>query len=119
MEKEAAGLDWEQTLFTIILHAGNARTVARDAADKAYSQEWDEAERLLKEADDEQLKAHQIQAKIIQMEARGDKVPFSILLVHALDLLILAWIEIDNVKDLVKLHKRLAVLERSIEDDKD
>lgn len=114
MEKEAEGLDWEQTLFTIILHAGNARCAAREAAERAAAGEWDEAERLLKEADDEQVKAHQMQAKVLHMEARGEQVPFSILLVHALDLVILAWIDIDNVKELLRLQQRIAALESEV-----
>lgn len=114
MEKEAEGLDWEQTLFTIILHAGNARSTAKEAAERASAHEWEGAERLLKEADDEQVKAHQMQAKVLHMEARGEQVPFSILLVHALDLVILAWIEIDNVKELLKLHRRIATLESEV-----
>ncbi len=119
MEKEAEGLDWEQTLFTTILHAGNARSAAREAVERAVAGEWEEAERLLKEADDEQVKAHQMEAKILHTEARGEQVPFSILLVHALDLVILAGIEIDNAKELLKLHRRVAALESEVRSDPD
>jgi cellobiose-specific phosphotransferase system component IIA len=38
-------------------------------------------------------------------------VPFSILLVHSLDLLLLVWAEIDYAEQFVKLHRRIAELE--------
>ncbi len=104
-------LDWEQTLFTLILHAGNARSKAKEAAEHAASGEWAEAGACLVEADAEQAKAHEVNANIIRMEAGGRSVPFSVLLVHAMDLLLLAWSEIDHTEQLVALYKRVEALE--------
>src|SRR3989338_8638251 len=83
--KEAAlttELDWEQTLFTFILHAGNARSKAKEAAEYAETGAWDEAAACMVEAEAEQLKAHEGNADIIRMEAGGQAVPFSLLLMH-------------------------------------
>lgn len=103
--------EWEQTLFTLILHAGNARSQAVEAAEKAAEGDWEAAEALLQEADDEQLLAHEVQAKLIRGEAAGQELPFSALFVHALDLLVLAWAEIDHTRQLVGLYRRVAALE--------
>lgn len=107
---ETNELDWEQTLFTVILHAGNARSFAKEAAELAAGGDFEEAEAKLAEANDEQVKAHEIEAKIIRLEAQGQQVPFSILLVHALDLLLLAWAEIDNTEQFIELYRRIDAL---------
>ena len=58
------GLNWEQTLFNIILHAGNARSKALAAAEEAESGNYAEAEALLADAETEQAEAHKVHAKI-------------------------------------------------------
>lgn len=103
-------LDWEQTLFTVILHAGNARSFAKEAAELAAEGDFKEAEAKLAEANEEQVKAHEVQAQIIRMEAQGQQVPFSILLIHAMDLLLLAWAEIDNTEQFIELYRRIDAL---------
>ncbi len=107
-------LDWEQTLFTFILHAGNARSKAKEAAELAGEGDWDGAQACLAEADAEQLKAHEVNAKIIRQEAGGEAVPFSVLLMHAMDLLALAWSEVDYTQQYVAMCKRVKALEDEV-----
>jgi PTS system cellobiose-specific IIA component len=105
----------EQQIFAIILHAGNARTKAIEAAEKSAEGDWEAAEMLLQEADDEQLEAHRVLTPILQEEAGGLKdVPFSALFVHAMDLLILAWAEIDHTRQLSALYQRLEAVESEV-----
>jgi PTS system cellobiose-specific IIA component len=106
--------NWEQTLFQIILHAGNARTKALEAAEKAEEGSYEEAEALLAEAETEQAEAHKVHAKVIQMEAGGEQVPFSVLLIHSMDLLLLSWAEIDHTRQMSGLFKRISALEREV-----
>jgi len=108
------GLDWEQTLFTLILHAGNARSKAKEAAEFADAGEWEEAQAALEEANGEQYKAHQINADIIRMEASDQPVPFSVLLVHSMDLLLLAWSELDYTEQYIKMCQRVKALEMEV-----
>jgi PTS system cellobiose-specific IIA component len=108
---ECIGTDWEQTLCTLILHGGDARCAAKEAADYAAEHQWQEADEAMKRANEAQLAAHKIQAEILHREARGEAAPFSILLVHSLDLLLLAWAEIDYAEQFIKLHRRIAELE--------
>lgn len=107
-------LDWEQTLFTFILHGGNARSKAKEAAELAGDGDWEGAQACLAEADAEQLKAHEFNARIIRQEAGGDGVPFSVLLVHAMDLLALAWSEVDYTQQYVAMCKRVKALEDEV-----
>ena len=105
-------LNWEQTLFTIILHAGNARSKALEAAENAQERNFEAAEAALAEAETEQTEAHKVHARIIQMEAGGEQVPFSVLLIHSMDLLLLSWAEIDHTRQMISLCKRISDLER-------
>jgi len=104
-------LNWEQTLFNIILHAGNARSKALAAAEEAEAGNFQDAENALAEAEIEQAEAHKVHARIIQMEAGGEQVPFSVLLIHSMDLLLLSWSEIDHTRQLLGLFKRVSNLE--------
>lgn len=103
--------DWEKTLFNIILHAGNARSKALGAAESAEAGDYAGAEAALVEAEAEQTEAHKVHGMIIQMEAGGEQVPFSVLLIHSMDLLLLSWAEIDHTRQLLGLYKRVSVLE--------
>jgi PTS system cellobiose-specific IIA component len=68
----------------------------------------------LAEAEVEQAEAHKIHAKVIQMEAGGEQVPFSVLLIHSMDLLLLSWAEIDHTRQMTSLFKRISVLESEV-----
>ena len=61
----------------VILHAGNARNLCRDAAVKEQ----------LDEADKEIVLAHKAQTDLLHSEARGQKVEMTVLLSHAQDTL--------------------------------
>lgn len=102
---------WEQTLFQLILHGGNARSKAKEAAERAEAGEWEEAQACLDEANAEQLEAHKVNAQIVRREASGESIPFSVLLMHAMDLLLLAWSEIDFTERYILLQRRLRALE--------
>jgi PTS system cellobiose-specific IIA component len=106
--------DWEQTLFQLILHAGSARSFAKESAEYAEEGQWEEAENRLQQANDEQTLAHKINTSIITKAARGENIEFSVLLVHALDLLMLAWSEIDYTEQYIRLNKRILALETEV-----
>ncbi len=107
---------WEQTLFQLILHGGSARSCAKEATDYAEQGLWDEAEAALQQANEEQTRAHKINTSIITKAARGENIEFSVLLVHALDLLMLAWAEIDNTEQYIRMARRISALETEIKE---
>lgn len=106
--------NWERTLFQLILHAGEARSRAKEAAEAAREGDWDGAQTLLEGAQAEQLEAHKVNADIIRQEAKGQAPAFSVLLVHAMDLLLLAWSELDYTEQYVDTCKRLHALESEV-----
>ncbi len=105
---------WEQTLFQLILHAGNARCKAKEAAEYAGNADWAQAQACMEEANAEQLEAHKVNADIIRREAKGEPVGFSVLLVHAMDLLLLAWSELDYTEQYIGMCKRVRALEDEV-----
>lgn len=107
--------EFEQTMFQLILHAGSARSYAKEAAEYAEEAEWKEAEEALEKANEEQTQAHKINTSLITRAARGEDIDFSVLLVHALDLLMLAWSEIDYTEQHIRMAKRIRALETEVE----
>src|SRR3972149_3766746 len=61
-----------------------------------------------------QLAAPKVNADIIRQEAKGQAPPFSVLLVHAMDLLLLAWSELDYTEQYIDTCKRLHTLESEV-----
>ena len=107
--------EMEQVLFQLILHAGSARSFAKEAGQYAEEGDWEAAEKALEEANEEQNKAHKVNTTIITKAARGEDLEISVLLVHALDLLMLAWSEIDYTKQYLHVLKRMNALEAEVE----
>lgn len=97
----------EEIIFGIISSAGMAKGLIYEAMEEASKDNFDKADELLKEADSEILKAHNIQTEIIQAEARGDNYPVSVLFVHAQDHL-MTTMEVRTLADvIIKLNKKL------------
>ena len=107
--------EMEQVLFQLILHAGSARSFAKEAGQYAEEGDWEAAQKALEEANEEQNKAHKVNTSIITRAVRGEGIDFSVLLVHALDLLMLAWSEIDYTEQYMHVLKRLNALESEVE----
>lgn len=110
--KKTSENEWEQILFNLILHAGNARCKAKEAACFAEENNFEKAQIAMQEASAEQVEAHKINAEIIRMEARGEQVPFSVLLMHAMDLLMLAWSEYDYTEQYIRVCQKIDSLEK-------
>ncbi|MGG7178177.1 PTS lactose/cellobiose transporter subunit IIA [Clostridium paraputrificum] len=102
-----AKLDMDVIIFEIISHGGTAKGMAYEALQAAEKGDFEEADRLLKEADKELLEAHHIQTSIIQAEAAGDKTEVSVLFVHAQDHLMTAIEAKTLIECMIRLYKRL------------
>ena len=76
--------------FNVILHAGNARELFIEAIREARKGDFEEAKKLMKDGDSELNQAHKIQTDLLQGEARGNKVNFSVIFVHSQDHLTMA-----------------------------
>lgn len=92
----------------IILHAGNARSDIHLALDKIAEDEFESAEELLIKAKEKTTLAHQIHTEVIQQEASGETMQYSILFAHAQDTLMTIMSELALAKQLIKLFKHVA-----------
>ncbi|PGL73217.1 PTS lactose/cellobiose transporter subunit IIA [Bacillus sp. AFS055030] len=91
--------------FQLILHSGNAKSLAMEAMQKAKEGNFDEAEEKLTEADSAFNEAHHVQTDLIQREAGGENVNFPLIMVHAQDHLMNSMTLKDMAREIIELHK--------------
>lgn len=104
--------EMETIIFEIISNGGNAKGLIYEAIKCSEEGDFDQAEALLKEADDYLLKAHQVQTNLIHDEASGKHHEVSVLFVHAQDHLMSA-LEVRSLAEyLIRMNKRLNGLEK-------
>jgi cellobiose PTS system EIIA component len=96
----------EQTSFTIIAHAGSAKSTYLEALDIAKKGDATTAAARLLEGDALLMTAHQAHMEVIKQEANGNTPPFSLLLVHAEDQINTAEIIRILVSELIDLHTK-------------
>ncbi len=97
----------EEIVLNIIIHSGNAKAKLYEAVQASKESDFDRAEQLLKEADEEVLNAHKIQTKLIQGEAAGEKTELSMLLIHSQDHLMTCMSEKNLVREIIELRKEI------------
>ncbi|MBH8599721.1 MULTISPECIES: PTS lactose/cellobiose transporter subunit IIA [Thermoactinomyces] len=100
-------MNLEQEIFNIILHAGNARGLAYEALEATETFDFDRADQLLKQAEEELEKAHETQTKLIQAEMNGTTFEKSLLLIHAQDHLMTAVSEQKLIERMIRVIKKL------------
>ncbi|WP_312473669.1 PTS lactose/cellobiose transporter subunit IIA [Neobacillus sp.] len=93
--------------MNVILHAGNARDYVFQAVDKASNGDFDQADELMKQANDEIVTAHKAQTNTLQLEAEGIDIPYSPLFGHAQDTLMTVKSELNIMREIIKLYKRI------------
>lgn len=94
-----------EVVFGVILNAGSAKEKFLTAMKKAREGKFDEALDLMKQGDEDMLKAHKIQTDIIQGEARGEKHELSAIFVHSQDHLSMAMTVKDIATELIEGYK--------------
>lgn len=104
------GDDRYAAAFELIMNAGNAKSTALMAIEAARDFNFEEAEKLLKEAEEDMHKAHRAQFDMIQEEANGNPVEVNIVLVHAQDHLTMAIMARDNAEEFINLYKMIKEL---------
>jgi len=91
----------------VIIHAGNARGLVNESLKAAERGDMPTAETKLTAAEEELRNAHRIQTDMIQSEARGETLSFSILLTHAQDTLMVSMSEVHMAKHMLNLYRKL------------
>lgn len=106
-------VNMEQIIFEIISYGGTAKGLSYEAIQAAHDGKFEEAEALLKEADEALVHAHSIQTSIIQAEAGGKHYEVTVLFVHAQDHLMTS-IEVRTLaENFIAVLKRLDKLENN------
>jgi PTS system cellobiose-specific IIA component len=85
----------------MIIHSGNARSLAYEGFALAVSGDFPGGRGKLKEAEAELALAHRQQTEMIQKEARGEAVAPTLLLIHAQDHLMTAIAEVNLVERMI------------------
>lgn len=109
--KEGDTMEHVETSFTLILHAGNAKSSAMMAIESAREGDFAAADRAMAEAKNELRQAHQCQTDLIQSEARGEATTLSILLIHAQDHLAMAMTATEQAAEWLYLYQTIAKVE--------
>ncbi|WP_066497082.1 PTS lactose/cellobiose transporter subunit IIA [Abyssisolibacter fermentans] len=101
----------EEIALTLIVHAGNAKSLSFEALKEAKTGNTEKAQDLLKEAKSEFLKAHHVQTEMLQKEANGSETKVNILMVHAQDHLMGASLAMDLIEEMVCLYETISKIE--------
>ncbi|MHA1506746.1 MAG: PTS lactose/cellobiose transporter subunit IIA [Candidatus Asgardarchaeia archaeon] len=96
-----------QIAFRIIATAGEARSKVFKAIELIYDEDFNEAEKCLREAEELIAEANEAQTELLKREARGERNIPTILFVHAYDILMAAITEKDLTGSLMKVFKKI------------
>lgn len=96
----------EQAMM-LIVHSGNARSLAMESMAEAKVGNFAEAQKLMTECDEAGLEAHKIQTDLIQKEAQGESIELTLLMVHAQDHLMTSLVVKDLAKEFIDLYKKI------------
>ena len=100
-----------EQIMGLIVHGGNAKSLAVEAIRFAKNDQFEEAEEKLKEANKALSEAHHAQTAMLTEEAKGNPTKLSLLMVHGQDHLMNAITFIDMAKEMIEVYQRLAKLE--------
>lgn len=102
--------------MNIIMYAGDARLLITEAINEMTQGNYENAAEKIKDAQKKMTVAHKIQTDMIQGEARGEKMEYTLLFAHAQDTLMTINSELILAKQLYKVfesfEKRIARLEK-------
>lgn len=94
-----------EVAMKIILHAGDARNLAKEAIDCAKKNEFLQSYEKLNLARAEIVKAHKSQTEVIQGEMSGEQYENNLLFTHAQDTLMTISSEVNLTKSMIELFE--------------
>lgn len=96
----------EMIAFQIISNVGTAKSIAMEALYAAKEGDFVLAEEKLTESKKYFVEGHKAHASLIQKEASGEKVEFSLIFMHAEDQLMSTETITELVKEMIEMYKR-------------
>lgn len=100
--------------FQLILNAGNSKSNSLMAIEAAREGDFEEALKLIKEAEKDLTLAHQTQTNMIQNEAKGTHTQLDIILIHAQDHLTTAMIMIDQAREFLEVYRMIKEIKEEL-----
>lgn len=97
----------ELVAFDIISNVGMGKSLAMEAIREVRKGNYDLAEEKIKESKEFLLQGHHAHAGLIQKEAAGEKLEFSLIIMHAEDQLISAETIKDLAIEMIEMYKEL------------
>ncbi len=104
-----------ETAMKIIINAGDARNLIKEALEAIEAQNFDRAEEKIKQANGYIKIAHEAQTDMIQSEARGEKLEYSLLFSHAQDTLMTISSEYNIANQMIKVFKSFSTRLEALE----
>jgi len=98
----------ENIIFKLISYSGEAKSFSMESIAHAKTGNFEEAEKCLQLADKSLEEAHKEQTKLIQSEARNEKIEITLLMVHAQDHLMNAITVRDLAIEFVDMYKKMS-----------
>lgn len=97
--------EYEEMIMSLILNAGNARSLAIEALRLAKKGLYADSDEKMKECEDAMNEAHHVQTDMIQAEIRGEETKMTLLAVHAQDHVMNAMTVHDLVREMIEIMK--------------
>ncbi|WP_244833987.1 PTS lactose/cellobiose transporter subunit IIA [Clostridium sp. BJN0001] len=96
----------EQIVFEIISYAGDSKSNSLLALEAAGNKDFDKADKLIQEASNEILKAHDMHTSLLQKFSSGEKIEMNVLVTHAQDHFMNAILARDLIKQMISIMKK-------------
>lgn len=98
--------DLELISFQLISNVGEAKSFLFQALKASREENFEKAEKCVKDAEKSLLKAHESHSSLIQQEASGEPVKVSLLLMHAEDQLMTTETLKGITEEMILTHKK-------------
>ncbi len=106
--------EYEGIIFGIISTAGNAKSITYEGLRAAKNGDFQAAKEKIEETGKVLAGLHAHQMELIQKEAKGGKNEFSVLLVHALDIMMDSLAVRDMANELIELYMKMDTLKAKL-----
>ncbi|MBF0714995.1 PTS lactose/cellobiose transporter subunit IIA [Gemelliphila palaticanis] len=93
--------------FEIVAYAGDARSKLLESLKAAQEGDFDKAEQLVVAAEENIVGAHNAQTSLLQKEAAGEDLAYSVTMMHGQDHLMTTILLKDTIKHFIELYRRV------------
>lgn len=107
--------DISMTGFEIVAYAGDAKTALIKALDNAREGKIEEARKLVEEANQSIVDAHNAQTKLLADEAGGMDMDVTFIMVHGQDTLMTTMMLMDECKFFIDEYERINKIEKKLD----